>query len=357
MFAKSAPGRREPAVPLQPVVDPAGWYPAEMADSEAWIYRLSGAEVAELADAVRRIRGRGIDIVDIRREHFPLPRLRHGLGDIHDELLDGRGFVLIRGLPVAEWSRLESAIAFWGLGTHLGRAISQNAQGHMLGHVKDLGGDYSDPKVRGYLTSAHMRFHADQCDYVALLCLHPAKEGGASRIASSVTLYNEMLKRHPDLVAELVKDFYWTRHGEIGPGKGPWYKLPVFSFERGHISARGVSTFIFKSQGLPGVPPYTDRQKRALDVYREIVEEIALDMIFQQGDMQILHNHVTLHSRSAFVDWPEPERKRHLYRLWLNDDVRGRPLPSAFRENLDGIEVPGFVPSAPLDPDIAGVVT
>ena len=355
MFAKSAPGHREPAEPLKPIVDPAGWYPAAMAATDSWIYPLSSAEIAEVADVAARLESRGVDIVNIRREDFPLPRLRHGLGDIRDELLDGRGFVLIRGLPAGEWSRLQTAIAYWGIGTHLGQALSQNASGHMLGHVKDLGGDYSDPKTRGYLTSARMGFHADQCDFVALLCLHPAKSGGASRIASSVTLYNELLKRRPDLVAELVQDFYWTRHGEIAPGQLPWFRLPIFSFERGYMSARGVSSYIFKSQGLPGVPKFTTHQMEALDMYRSVVEEIALDMMFEQGDIQILHNHVILHSRAAFQDWPEPERKRHLYRLWLRDD-HGRPLLKTFRDHIRGIQIEGFVPTAPLDPEIAGVV-
>jgi len=356
MFAKSAPGRRVPAEPLKPIVDPAGWYPAEMAATDSWIYPLSSAEIAEVTDAAARLESRGIDIVDIRREDFPLPRLRHGLSDIRDELLEGRGFVLIRGLPVGEWSRMRSAIAYWGIGTHLGHALSQNGSGHMLGHVKDLGGDYSLPNVRGYLTNAHMRFHADQCDYVALLCLHPAMSGGASRIASSVTLYNELLKRRPDLAAELVQDFYWTRHDEVPPGEDPWFKAPVFSFERGYMSAKGVSTFIFKSQGLPGVPPFTAHQKEALDMFRAVVEEIALDMMFEQGDIQILHNHVMLHSRAAYKDWPEPARKRHLYRLWLRDES-GRPLTRAFSDSIRGIQLDGFVPTAPLDPEIAGVVS
>ena len=120
----------------------------------------------------------------------------------------------IRGLPVAEMNSEETAAALWGIGTHFGRALSQNPEGHVLGHVKDLGKDYKDPLVRGYQTKAAMTFHADPCDMVALLCLNTAKSGGESRVASSVTLYNELLKRRPALVADLCEDFFWTKHGE-----------------------------------------------------------------------------------------------------------------------------------------------
>jgi hypothetical protein len=224
----------------------------------------------------------------------------------------------------------------------------------MLGHVKDLGGDYRT--ARGYLTNATMTFHADLCDYVGLLCLHPAMRGGESRIASSITLYNEMLKRRPDLAAELVDDFYYSRHGEIPPGMEPWFKLAPFSIDRGYLSVRGVSSYITKAQGLPGVPTLTPRQKDAMALYQQLVDEIAYDMVFEQGDMQFLNNYVVLHTRRAFEDWPEPERKRHLYRLWLADED-SRPITPAFRALIRGIEVEGFMPSAPLDPELAGTVS
>jgi hypothetical protein len=354
MFVKTAPGRREAAMPSRPVVDPAGWTAADLAKTQDWIYPLSAAEIAEIADAVSQVQARGQDLTAVRREDFVLPRFRHALADMRDELREGRGFVLLRGLPVGEWSRLQSAIAYYGIGAHLGRALSQNAQGHMLGHVKDLGGDYRT--ARGYLTNATMTFHADLCDYVGLLCLHPAMRGGESRIASSITLYNEMLKRRPDLAAELVHDFYYSRHGEIPPGREPWFKLAPFSIDRGYLSVRGVSSYITKAQGLPGVPPLTPRQKDAMALYQQLVDEIAYDMVFEQGDMQFLNNYVVLHTRRAFQDWPEPERKRHLYRLWLADE-ESRPISPAFRDLIRGIEVEGFVPSAPLDPELAGTVS
>jgi hypothetical protein len=343
---------RVAAEPMKPIIDPAGWHPDDLAANEDWLYQLSEGEIDELRAAVNSIQSRRIHIKDITRESFDLPTLGPALDKVRDELLEGRGFVLIRGVPVGEFSREQSAIAYWCISTHLGRVVSQNAKGHLLGHVKDIGGDYSDKQTRGYVTNAAMGFHADQCDYVALMCIHPAMKGGESRIASGVTLYNEMLKARPDLVAELVEEFSWTRHGEIPPGKGPWYNMPVFGFAEGHFTVRGVSSHIFKSQGMEGVSDFTPLQLEAFDLYRAMVQDIAFDMDFQQGDIQFLHNHVTLHSRRSFEDWPDPAKKRHLFRLWICDEA-GRPLLPAFREHIRGINVAGRVLSTPLDAEDA----
>ncbi|MEE8332353.1 MAG: TauD/TfdA family dioxygenase, partial [Alphaproteobacteria bacterium] len=339
-------GQREPAIVLRPVVDPAGWYPEDISSTEAWRYVLSDTEVAEIDDAVARVAAQGFDIVDIRRKDFPLPAFSAGIQALRKELQEGRGFVQIRGMPVEHWTKAQSAAAFWGIGTHLGRALSQNAKGDLLGHIKDLGGDYSDPMTRGYLTNARMGFHADQCDYVVLFCLQQAKSGGASRIASSVTVYNEMLKRFPELVPELIAPSHWTLHGEISPGEKPWYDLPVFNFRNGYFTAKGVSSHILKSQAVPGVPKYSARRLEAFERFREIAEQFSVRVDVQPGDINILHNHVVLHSRDSFEDWPEPERKRHLYRLWINDGVASRPMPGIFRENIQGIRVDGVRPRA-----------
>jgi len=339
---------RQPAESMQPLVDPAGWYPADLEANTDWIYELSEREVKEVRAAVASVEARRVNIKDICQDDFPLPTFDKGLEALHDELKEGRGFFLLRGVPVEDFTKQQAGIAFWGIGTRFGRAMSQNAKGHLLGHVKDFGGDYNDPNVRGYQTNVEMTFHTDQCDYVALLCVTPAKSGGASRIASTVTLYNEMLKQCPDLVRELVNEFYLTRHGEIPPGEPPWYKLPVFSFHKGYFSGRGPGTHLMKSQGLPGVPPFTEAQKDAFAAFRAIVRENYFDMDFRPGDIQILHSHVTVHTRTEFEDSPEPELKRHLMRLWLQD-IHGRPLVKGFRENISGIEVKDIRPSAPVD--------
>ncbi|MBT4905556.1 MAG: TauD/TfdA family dioxygenase, partial [Rhodospirillaceae bacterium] len=207
--------KREPAAPGGPVVDPAAWYADDLLASDDWIYTLSDTDIGELLNAVGDVESQGGDIKDITRDGFNLPVLGPVLDDIHTELTEGRGFVLIRGLPVADISRWQAGASFYGMGTYLGRAISQNPMGHVLGHVKDMGKSYEDPMARGYQTAARMNFHSDQCDHVGLLCLQPSKSGGSSLIVSSLTVYNEMVKRRPDLAEALSKPFYFTKHGEV----------------------------------------------------------------------------------------------------------------------------------------------
>ncbi len=348
MAFRPAQRTRERAVSMEPLVDPAGWHARDLATNEDWVYELSEAESGEVLAAVAEVERRGLDILEMRREDFSMPRFDAALGILYDELLEGRGFVVVRGLPIEDLTKAQAAAAFWGIGTRFGRALSQNRKGHMLGHVKDFGGDYADLNVRGYQTSAEMSFHSDQSDYVALLCMRPSRTGGKSRIASTVTIYNEMLKACPELAEELIAEFHQTRHGEVPPGEKPWYKLPVFSFHEGYFSARGAGVHALKAQGLPGVPAFTEKQRAAFDAFQDMATRLCFDMEFRPGDIQILHNHLMVHTRTAFEDWPEPERKRHLMRLWLGDWA-GRPLVPGFRENIQGIEVAGMVPSAPID--------
>ncbi len=341
-------GVREPAEPLKPVVDPAEWYPADYEGSDEWIYNLSQAEIDGVASAVAGVEAHGLDIKDIRTEDFPLAALGEALADMRAEVLDGRGLVLVRGLPLADMTRVQMAAAFWGIGSYFGEAVSQNGKGHLLGHVKDLGTDYADAEIRGYQTRAHMGFHADQCDILALCCLHPSKSGGAHRVCSSVALHNEMMRQYPDLVKELAWKFYWSRHGEIPQDEDPWYRQAVFTYHQGCLSVRGVSSHVAKAQDLPGVPKFTPAQIEAIDMFKALAAELAFEVKFQLGDMLFMLQHVTLHSRTAFEDWPEPERKRHILRMWLTTHG-ARPLPAEFAQQSAGIRVPGVSLRAPLD--------
>lgn len=342
--------KRLPAEAMQPVIDPAAWTPETLGGVDDFSYVLTDRDADELIAAVAAFRHHGAPIEEVSRDNFPLARFANVLADVRRELIDGRGLVMLRNFPLQQLDREQQAIAYLGLGVYLGKAMSQNAQGHILGHVKDLGGDYADADTRGYMTRAEMRFHSDACDYVGLLCLHAAKSGGASRVASSVTVYNRMLAQRPDLAESLCGDLYRSRSGEINPGEEPWIKHPIFCFAEGYFSAIGLGAAIDKAQKLPGVPPLTPAQKEAIALYRATVEACAVDMDFQLGDIQLLNNFVTLHTRREFEDWPEPQRKRHLLRLWLSDPS-SRPLLKVVREGRTGrgVQLHGVKLIAPLD--------
>lgn len=341
--------RRLPAVPRQPLVDPAGWEPEALRDVDGWSYHFSRSDADELIAGVAEARRRRVALEDIGRRHFPLQGLAALLEDVRRELLDGRGVVRLRDFPLDRLDREGIAIAYLGLGAYLGRRVPQNRFGHLLGHVKNLGGDRADRDTRGYTTSQGMSFHVDSTDFVGLLCVGEAKTGGESRIASSVTIYNRILAKRPDLIDALMMDYYKTRYGEVNDGEPGYYKSPIFAVADGYFSALGYSSGFEKAQGLPGVPPFTEKQKEAMPVYLRVVEECAIDMPFRRGDIQFLNNYVIVHSRHGFEDWPEPERRRHLMRLWLNDAV-GRPIPEDRRARRDfGVQMKGVKPVAPVD--------
>lgn len=361
MSAASAPSRRGrvPAVPQQPVVDPAGWTKEDLARDKSWLHQLTQAEIADLDRAVAGIGKRGVALTEISRTDFDLSVLGPTLERMRDEVIDGRGLCLVRGVPVERYSRQESAIAYFGIGTWFGDAVSQNAKGHLLGHVKALGSSsFSNPTDRGYHTHDQLPFHSDSCDVVGLLCLHPSKSGGESTVVSTITIYNEMLRRRPDLVAELSKPIWRDRRNEIPEGAKPYYQIPVFNFDHGILTVSWQGGYIRSAQRFQELPRHAPLLVEALDLFTALARELCYHMDFRPGDIQFLHNHVTVHSRTAFVDYDEPEKKRHLLRLWLATPG-GRPLPAAMwnrygphmqaKRPAGGVLVPGVVLKAPLE--------
>ncbi len=335
----------------------SAWYGPALAKDRSWIEVLTPTELAEIDAAVRAVNAAGIDLAHIRKEHFPLPAFGRRLARITDDVLNGRGFALLRGFDIARYSLRDSAIAFFGLGSHVGPARSQNAKGHILGHVQDLGLSSNQPNVRIYQTNERQTYHTDSSDIVGLMCIRPAKTGGLSSLVSSVTIYNEMRARAPELARLLFEPIETDRRGEVPPGAKPYFRIPVFSWHQGLLSAIYQRQYIDSARRFPELPPLTKEQVAALDMFDALANDPALNfhMEFRPGDVQLVHNHTLLHDRTAFTDWPEPERKRHLLRLWLAPE-NARPLPPAFAERYGdltpgargGVSVPDNELKAPL---------
>ena len=345
---------------ILPIESSAVWHGRDMAARDDWMYPLNGEEVLELEAAIASVRARGLEMLDLRREDFQLPRLGPVLTGIRHELIDGRGFVLIRGIPVDRWSREDIALAFWGMGRYLGEAIMQNRKGHVLGHVTDIGVDVDNPRFRGYQSAANLIPHTDiASDLVALLCLRPAKSGGLSMIASASAIHNAILERRPDLARVLRVPYFVDRREEVPKGKKPYYSLPVFNRHAGKTTVVYIRRFIESAQRFEEVPRLTEAQVDAMDLIDELAfdDEIRLDMDFRPGDIQIVNNLITLHSRTAYEDWPELDRRRHLLRLWFAVQ-EGWPLPKVYFDRYEaddhgrprGVTVPGIPPVATLDP-------
>jgi hypothetical protein len=280
---------------------------------------LSPAEIADLDAAVAHARATGKPLERLERGDFPLGPLAASAEHWLDVLESGSGFLLVRGVPVERYGDAGSTLAYWGLGLHLGRPVSQNAAGDLLGHVRDVGLARRDPTLRLYKTRERLGFHTDGADVIGLCCLRPAKSGGTSRIASSAAIYNEILRRRPDLVPALYEPFPFDRNGEEPPGQPPYFSIPLCRYTDGWLRMFYIGWYIRDSQRHPSAPRLSAAQREAIELIDAIAADPAvhLDMEFRAGDIQWLKNSVILHARTEYEDFPEPERKRHLLRLWL----------------------------------------
>jgi len=324
-----------------PFIDcPAAWQGQELLrNTSSWHYQLSTSEIDELLSAATRFTESGESLGRLSVEQFALQSLCATLKDIRHTLMHGVGLQLISGLPVDQLDRTTVATIFCGIGAHIGHARSQNAKGHLLGHVRDQGADASNPTTRIYQTSARQSFHTDSADVVGLLCLNEAKSGGESLVVSTVSLYNDMQQQHPGMAEHLFFPVATDRRGEIPPDADPWFEIPVFNWHNELLTGCYQRQYIESAQRYAGAPQLTAEQTAALDCLDALANDPArhLRMRLQPGDMQFVYNHPLLHDRTSFEDWPEPDRKRHLLRLWLSMEG-DRELPPCFKQRHGTIE-------------------
>ena len=323
------------------ITSPVAWTGRDMmAAPERWTYRLSDSDVAEIENAATIFIDSGRPLGQITRDLFPLPKFGVWLESLRETLIHGIGFQLITGLPVETYSGDMRATIFCGIGSHIGRARSQNAAGHLLGHVRDVGADINDPNTRIYQTTSRQSFHTDSCDVVGLLCVREAMSGGDSMLASSMTAYNEILKRRPDLAPHLFLPVATDRRGEVPENEDPFFTIPVYSWHRNFLTCIYQRNYIDSAQRFETAPRLSAQQLEALDLLDDIVNEpdMHLRMRLQPGDMQFVYNHSLLHDRTGFTDWPEAEKRRHLLRLWLAVP-EDRPLPAVFAQRYGSVDV------------------
>ncbi|MCJ1248488.1 hypothetical protein MMC30_005706 [Trapelia coarctata] len=344
------------------IVGPTVWKAEDYVNApEQWIHHFAKEEIAEMSHAANAFIDSGTPLTGISKDSFKLPRLSAFLTSIRSELLNGKGFILFKGIPVERWGNHKSAVAYMGLGTYLGYFISQNGRGHVLGHVKDVGDDARQiDKVRIYRTNARQFFHTDDCDIVGLLCIARALSGGESDIVSAHHVYNVLRRERPEVVETLTKPFwYFDRKGEVSDGEEPYIRSAIFFLERGadgRVYTRYDPYFIrsltrFSDEGL--IPPLSPAQLEAADVLEETCRRLSLHMILEVSDIQFLSNEHVFHARTAYTDHAPPAPRRHLMRLWLAtpEDEGGWRLPfhDSAEKKRGGIQVNDQPPVAPLD--------
>ena len=327
---------------------PADWRGPELARRTDWTCRLTAADRAEIDAGLDRALARNRPFAEMTAADLPLPAFARRLLHARDVLETGCGLFLFRGFPLEGRSVEALRRLYWGIGRHVGTAVSQSKRGDMLGDVRDIGTDVSGREGRGYTSRAELEFHTDSADVSALFFLKTARAGGLSRFVSSVAIHNEIARTRPDLLGVLYQPFPWSRQGQERAGEAAWYGQPIYGVERGRFASRYIRTHILSAQKHHDVPPLTDLQRDALAAIDRLAGDTAfcLNMMLEPGDMVFLNSHTTYHARTEFEDHPEPERKRHLLRLWLSVP-NSRPLPegwsAVYRDRRPGA-VRGGVP-------------
>lgn len=313
------------ALDALPVRDSADWTPADLGDRD-WIETWTGEECAELnavAAAIAHWPDAGAAVVDAPLASAHLHRLAQ-------QLETGPGLALVRGAPTANWTEEQAkAVTLW-MGWQLGAPRGQNADGALLSAVRDVGASYArDPEARGYMSSDELQPHTDGCDVTGLMCLKRAKQGGETRIASSIAIYNHICETEPHLIAPLARGFpFYVRDADGKGGRLLPAPLPVYFEEQGVLSSCFNSKSVEVAVEKRGAE-LSAIERNALERVRSLAQDPAfcIDVALRPGDLLLFSNWTTFHSRRAFVDHDDPAQRRCLIRLWVHSRIE-RPLPA-----------------------------
>lgn len=301
----------------------AAWTPSDYPTKDSFAIDLEPRHITVLEAEVERFKASGGGHEDLSQSSFPLTKIADDIAAWRAEVHDGRGMILLRGVPVEQIDLDDLRLMYLGLGTHFGRPVSQSNMGDLVGEVVNIGD--KDPKERAYRSSRELMLHTDRADHIAMLCIRPASEGGLSGYASALTIHNIMLSERPDLLAHLYHGFHHHRFGEQPPGEPlvTRERIPIFSvtdgvpsviFIRGYINLAVEEGHVTLSEG----------ELEALNYMEEVSNrpDVRLDFPMAPGDLLFVNNCLILHTRTAFEDSDKPELRRFLLRLWLRQDDR-----------------------------------
>ncbi|QDU10453.1 TauD/TfdA family dioxygenase [Gimesia aquarii] len=313
---------------------PAAWKGDELIQRQDWLIHLNELQLQDLEQALDTISKEKLTFDQISKAQFPLPNLSPVLKQIQHQLEYGSGACQLKRFPVENYSSSELESLFWLLSIHLGTPVSQSATGEKVFHVRDEGYQVGQAQARGPNTRKRLSFHTDRCDVIGFLCIQPAVSGGNNQLVSSVSLYNEMRTKCPELANVLMQPFYYLRHNVDTGNQKPFCQQPIFSVHEGHFAASFLRVLIDRAYASPDLPEMSQAQQDALSQLETLAESPELNVTFQQeaGDLLFLNNWVIFHRRDEFEDADEDSLKRHLLRVWLSVP-NSRPLDPLFADN------------------------
>ncbi|MBB3182442.1 TauD/TfdA family dioxygenase [Variovorax sp. Sphag1AA] len=299
--------------------DASAWKGSDFRSKEDITLHFETEHLDEIDATLKTARDAGLGLDTLERRHFELPRTTAFLQDAREELRSGRGIAILRGIDASRYSVPELEMIYWGIGTHFGVGVSQSVLGDRLGHVKDT--TATDPHARAYRNKQELTPHTDTSDIVGLMCVRTARHGGVSIASSVAAVHNVLLERFPQYLEPLYEGFPYHRRGENLPGEAPItpHRIPVFSYVQGQLSTRYARSYIETAARESG-KPLNQLQIDALNCLEQLTYEVAFEFQLDPGEIYLLNNYAVLHARTAFENWPEPERARLLLRLWLTAD-------------------------------------
>lgn len=314
----------------EPIRTPSAWTAHSFSSPADFTIHLPAAAERELRRIVTGSRIASLDHRQITLGEFGTPALRDLMDGVHRELWDGRGFLLLKGLPIADLSIEQIQAYYWLLSLYLGKPVSQSAAGERIGFVQDRTKPGQLQTERGYTSRRELPLHTDGGDFMGLLCVRAAISGGLSVGSSVHSIYNTMLERCPELLPRLFRGFPYHRKGEQ-PDDQPLvtpYNVPVLAWINDRLSARYIRPSMdtaYKALGREWDPLDT----KALDAFDDISwdDDHLIRFMMEPGDLYLASNWTTLHSRTEFIDHEEPQNKRLMLRIWPQREPR-TPVPS-----------------------------
>ena len=322
---------------------PAAWRVADLKNDGNWIFAIDDAARAQLTHAIKTAFVPERPLLNYSRADIDLGAAHAVIAAAIKEAHHGRGFSLVKGLPRAGLTEKEFEFLNWAIGLHTGVARPQGKATQYISPVRDAGTDYRSSGGRGYSSNAKLDFHVDGCDLVTLACYNAARSGGMSMVTSSLSALAALTAAWPHLAEVARENFYFSRQNEQAEDEGPYYGQPLYDEAEGRIFCKWNRNRVQSAQRIEGVPQLTSAQRETMDALDTILQrpDLMFTMHLEPGDLQILNNHTMLHSRTDFVDFDEPEKKRLLYRLWIAPPD-GVQLPGSWKDFFRSI-APGTV--------------
>ncbi|KAJ7654627.1 hypothetical protein DFH06DRAFT_518220 [Mycena polygramma] len=328
---------------VQNISGPQPWKTADVRRDTSWILQLVPDEVDGFRVALAHALKADKPLLEMEQSDFPLPECSRLVLERAIATTQGRwGMCLVKGFPTDEWSEAEMRLAYWGMSLYMGVGRTQNRASEFISDVRDAGASYKVKGGRGYNTNAGLDFHHDSCDVVGLLCRRTAKSGGTSKVISSLALRDRVEELRPDLLPVLQENnWFHSFQGAQDPSQPAFYRCSIFGETDGFRCTRtNRKNTIAAQRDFPEVPRLTKQQEEALDLLDTIMptDEFCYSMELEPGDMQLLNNFVTLHSRTPFRDYEDHDQKRHLMRIWMSIPT-SQPLPPQWAEYWGDVRV------------------